>query len=185
MPMPTALIKCSSRLLGRKDVTDYVQGISKTYALRFLSGGGEQISAEFEKRGWPIVFDRFGRLCANEEQRLVAEMILKMNGTLFEDQLQRAGILGHIVLPVLDSEVGQVTCHVNGDMYPIICHNGYDQFFVFTMKEDVEQKRLYYQWQWQINGLHLKHRFLPTSYTLDPDDHSPKIKVVGFDKAST
>jgi hypothetical protein len=176
----TALIKCSSRLLGRNDVLERVHTIGETYALRFLGGGGEQISAAFEERGWENKFGPFGRICVDFDQRLLAENILKKNAADFEDQLQSSGVFAQMVLPVLDSEVGQVTCHVNGDMYPVICYNGYDHFFVFTMEGDVEQKRRYYRAMWQLNRMHLADRSIPTTIEIDTEDFPPKIEVVGF-----
>lgn len=180
MPMPTRLIKCSSRLLQRRDVIGHIKTFHERNALRFLGGGGEQITAEFERRGWKTEFGPFGRICKDEEQRLVAEMILKMNATLFEDELQKAGVFGSMVLPVLDNEVGQVTCHVNADLYPIICYNGYDFCTVYTMEQDVIQKIRYYRVMWQIHRLHLANRSIPDVITVDPDDHPSKIEVVGF-----
>jgi len=182
MPYPTALIKCSSRLLGRPDVTARIREIRTTYALRFLGGGGEQISAAFTERGWQNEFGPFGRICQTFDQRLLAENILKRNAAEFEDLLQKAGIFGQMVLPVLDSEAGQVTCHVNGDMYPIICYNGYDKFYVFTMEGDVEQKQRYYDVMWQVHRLHLANRAMPTTIVINPTDHPAKIAVVGFPK---
>ena len=176
----TALIKCSSRLLDRRDVVLKVLEIGETYALRFLGGGGEQISAAFTEQGWPDVFGPFGRICSTFDQRLLAENILKKNAAKFEDRLQSAGIFAQMVLPVLDSEVGQVTCHVNGDLYPLICYNGYDRLFVFTMEQDVEQKMRYYRAMWQIHRLHLADRKLPTTIEIKPDDNPDKIEVVGF-----
>lgn len=178
--LPTALIKCSSRLLGRADVTARVRAISASYSPRFLGGGGEQISAEFTKRGWKNEFGPFGRICRTFEQRLVAENVLKMNAAEFEDQLQQDDIFGHMVLPVLENEVGQVTCHVNGDLYPIICYNGYDMIFVFTMESDVEAKQRYYRALWQIHRLHLANRAMPAMMDFDPNDNPEKIEVVGF-----
>ena len=180
MAKPTALLKCSSRLLGRPDVIARVRDIEKAYALRFVSGGGEQINAAFSERGWDNTFGPFGRVCESFDQRLVAENVLKHNAASLEDQLQGAGLPAHMVLPVLDSEVGQVTCHVNGDLFPIICYNGYDRFFVFTFDEDVVRKKWYYCAMWQINRLHLANRTTARVITINEDDYPEKIEVVGF-----
>lgn len=175
-----ALIKCSGRLLQREDVVEKVKRIGETHALRFLGGGGEQISRAFTEHGWPDRFGPFGRICESLDQRLLAADILKKNAADFEDRLQEAGIFAQMVIPVLENEVGQVTCHVNGDLYPMICYNGYDRLFVFTMDKDVEQKQRYYRVVWQIHRLHLANRALPTTIVIDPDDFPPKIEVVGF-----
>lgn len=179
---PTALVKCSSRLLGNEQVIDHLRIIERNFAVRFIGGGGEQINAEFEKRGWPIRFGPFGRICTSHEQRLLAADILEKNAAVFEDQLKGAGIAAQVIVPVMRSDVGGVTCHVNGDLYPIICYNGYDKFFVFTGKKDVERKQRWYDWMWQISKFHLGDGGeIPLEYKLDDNAFPEKIDIIGLD----
>ncbi|MBI2613102.1 hypothetical protein HYW59_04865 [Candidatus Kaiserbacteria bacterium] len=184
MPKPTALIKCSSRLLGRDDVTARVHEIEKTYALRFVTGGGEQISAAFAERGWENVFGPFGRICKDFDQRLAAENVLKKNVVEFEDQLEASRIFATMVVPVLDKEIGGVTCHVNGDFHPINGYNGYARIFVFTFDDDVARKRWFYRAMWQVCRIHLEQRSMQETITFNPDDYPEKIEVVGFPESS-
>ncbi len=180
MAMANALVKCSGSLLDSWQVMHFLHEKQKQYALRVICGGGEQINNRFRDEGWPIHFGPFGRICENFEQRLAAENVLKLNAAALEDRLHESNIYASVITPVLDKEVGGVTCHLNGDLMPILCYNGFDKIFVLTKEAEVKRKRRFYIGMWKLLRAHLDMRDVPDSLTFDFDDAPPKIEVIGF-----
>lgn len=180
MAKPNALVKISSRLFESWEVHQYLRELEKKYVLRIIVGGGEQINAEFKKRGWSNTFGAFGRVCESFEQRLIASNVLEINAAQLDDRLEEAQVHAQTIVPVLNHEVGNVTCHVNGDLLPIICYNGYDALFVLTKHADVENKRRFYAAMWQLCSAHLQERTLSQLLVIDEDYLPSKLEVVGF-----
>lgn len=180
MSKPNALVKISSRLFESWEVHHYLRELEKQYVLRIIVGGGEQINAEFESRGWSNTFGPLGRICESFEQRLVASNVLEINAAQLDDRLEEAHVHAQTIVPVLNHEVGNVTCHVNGDLLPITCYNGYDALYVLTKEADVENKRRFYAAIWQLCRAHLEARTLSDTLVIDAGDLPPKLQVVGF-----
>lgn len=181
MAMPNALVKCSGSLLDSWEVIHFLHCKQRQYALRVVCGGGEQINQVFRDKGWPIDFGPFGRICEGFEQRLAAENVLKINAAALEDRLHESDVRAQIITPVLDKEVGGVTCHVNGDLMPILCYNGFDKIYVCTKTTEAQRKKRFYAAVWKIMRAHLDTRDVPDSLTFDFDDFPPNLEVVGFD----
>lgn len=179
---PSILIKVSSRLINHSDVYARMRRNADEAEQRVVGGGGEQINTEFDKNGWPYDFGPFGRICFADEHREVAAAILERNAAQLADRLRKMGLPGvSVIVPVMKIDMGGVTCHVNGDFYPIIGYNGFKRSEVYTSEKDVERKRRWYMWQWQINKFHLGDRGeIPDTYTLDPSDYPKKIQVIGL-----
>ena len=175
------LVKASSRLIRHPDLYPRLREQAEESPLRAVGGGGEQINEEFRKRGWPIEFGTFGRICVEEEHKDEAALILKRNADILEDQFRRARLPVEVIVPVMSADMGRVTCHVNGDFYPIIGYNGYKRSLVFTAMKDVERKRRWYAWLWQISKFHLGDGGeIPLEYKLDPNDFPERIEVIGL-----
>ena len=174
---PNAAVKLSGNLIGREDVIAWIRELSQTHSVRICIGGGEQINAEFTKRGWPIKFGPLGRITRNNEERQVARDILEDNAADVEDFLDTENVNARVFIPVLDHEVGDVFPHVTGDVQVFAIHNGYDKIFVLTLDSRVEKKRIFFERIWNI--------FL--EYTVEGSEVEPsKIEVVGFpDKYET
>ncbi len=180
MAKQTALIKCSGSLLGNWEAFHFMHGKQAQYALRVVCGGGEQINNLFRERGWPIHFGPMGRICEDFEQRLAAENILKFNAAELEDRLDDAQVNASVITPVFDKEVGGVTCHVNGDLLPLICYNGFDKIFVLTKQSEVKRKRRFYAALWTIFSKHLDARDVPDALEINFDFFPPKIEIIGI-----
>jgi len=179
MARKNALALISGSLLDNPKVKADLKRRGDKFALRICPGGGEQINKEFEKEGWPIDFGPLGRKTQNLRQRQRARSILEQHAADMEDLVDDLGIHAWIFIPVVDSEVGKVLSHINKDLLPIFLYNGYDHFFIYTIKANVEQKRRFYAWYWQISRCSLDQRYVPTQFKLDPNDFPEKIEVIG------
>src|SRR5882672_7888633 len=100
MAKPTAAVKLSGNLIGRADVLNWIRDLSHVYSVRICTGGGEQISAEFEKRGWPIKFGPMGRITQNKTEQQVARDILENNAADIEDLLDANNVNARTFIPV-------------------------------------------------------------------------------------
>ena len=167
-----AIIKHSGSLLGRHDVLDQIEKETQKHAVRIFAGGGEQINTAFREKGWPIRFGPFGRICETFEQRQAARDVLERNAADLEDFLDARRIPARVVLPVLNSEMGDVLTHVNTDFALLAAWNGYDRLLSYTLEKRVKRKEKIYRNVWD---LFKEMSDLP----IDPD--APyKIEVVGF-----
>ncbi len=137
---PTAFVKMSGDFAeSRADVIAWIKKLSEVYYVVVCIGGGKQINAEFERRGWPIKFGPLGRETETFEQRQAARDALELNEARVQDLFDQQGIVVHVITPVLI--VGNVLCHVNGDTMVETVYLGYDRSFVLTLDERVADKR--------------------------------------------
>jgi len=149
----SALIKVSGDLLGNKEAIEKIREISQKCFTVVLVGGGAQINEAFEKRGFPVRFDKMGREIGSLEGKQVARDVLEINQADIQDLLDQEKIAARVVIPVLD--IASVLCHVNGDVFVITAYLGFDRLYIFTLAEREEEKRMKFQ-----------------SY--------PKVEIVGF-----
>lgn len=150
MAKPTAAVKLSGNLIGRNDVLDWLRQLSHSFSVRICTGGGEQINEEFRKRDWPIRFGPLGRLTRDKREQQVARDVLEDNAAAVEDFLDEQNVNARVFIPVLDHEVGDVLCHVNGDIQVFALHNGYDAVYVLTLASRAEKKRRFFREVWDI-----------------------------------
>lgn len=166
----TALAKTSGDLLGNPAVAEFLEQQSAGYALYYLTGGGTQINKAFQSAGYPVNFGPTGRICRSFPERQLARNTLELNQAEVQDAFTGKRVPITVIIPVVDKEVGGVLTHINGDLAPISYYNGFDKFFVLTLKKNVEAKIAYYQRIWAA---------------LDGKGFPSKIEVIGFDETPT
>lgn len=136
----TALIKVSGDLFQDLVVLKWVKTISDEYFVVICVGGGTQINKEFEKRGLPVGgHGPLGRETRTLQERQVARDVLEENQSAVQDILAEKKIPAVVVIPVI--EIGSVLCHVNGDIFVLMAHHGFDRIFVVTTPGRLKQKQ--------------------------------------------
>jgi len=145
MAKPNGLVKISGNLLENPKVLRRLKRELRTYSLIVLVGGGQSINEIFEEGGWEIKFCPLGWVFETLEQRQAARDELERNQALMQDLLDEKGIEARVEIPV--RYVGNVLCHENGDVMILSAYNGFDKFFIFTLKSRVKAKQ---EWLKQI-----------------------------------
>lgn len=167
MARKTALVKLSGDLIDRSDVLAWLRELAKEHFVVVISGGGVQINAEFEARGYGKNYGPLGRETRSFDERQLARDILEKNQADIQDLLARENIAAVVMIPVLD--IGSVLCHVNGDVFVLTAYLGYDKLFILTLQSRVPDK--YGQ---------LKNIWTAFDGAKHKQDLPPKIRVVGF-----
>ena len=139
MARKTALIKISGDLLSEKKVIDKIREISKEYFTVITVGGGTQISEAFQQKGFPIKFGPLGREAGLLEEKQLMRDVLEKNQMEIQDFLARESIAATVIVPFVD--IASVLCPINGDMFVMATYLGFDNLYIFTLKEREEQKR--------------------------------------------
>lgn len=132
------LIKMSGDCI-RQDVFEWIRGIAKTCYVVICVGGGAQINAAFEKRGFPVgEYGPLGRETTCPEEAQLAREVLESNRIVVQGILAEEGICAVVEIPVLS--IGGVTCHLNGDTYVLASYIGFDEIYVATLASRLEKK---------------------------------------------
>lgn len=172
MPRKTALVKLSGDLINRADVLAWLRKLTAEYYVVIVCGGGVQINAQFEARGFGKNYGPLGRETRSFEERQLARDILEQNQAEIQDLLAREGIPAVVLIPVLD--IGSVLCHVNGDIFVLTSYLGYDTLFMLTLESRMNAKNDQLRNIWAaFDGGKFNQEF------------PPKIQVVGFPDKTT
>ena len=167
MARKTALVKLSGDLINRTDVLEWLRELGKEYFVVIISGGGVQINAEFEARGFGKNYGPLGRETRSFEERQLARDILEKNQADIQDLLARENIPAVVMIPALD--IGSVLCHVNGDIFVLTAYLGYDKLFILTLESRAQNKNAQLRNIWAA--------FEGAKYD---QELPPKIEVIGF-----
>jgi len=134
------IVKVSGDLWDRNDVIEWIRKKAAEYYVVVLVGGGTQINKAFEQRGLKIgEHGPLGRETNSFEERQLARDVLERNQAELQDLLFSRGIFAIVVKPVL--EIGDVLCHVNGDIYILTVYHGFDKIYVLTTESRVKAKK--------------------------------------------
>ena len=140
MARKTALIKMSGSLYHRDDVLKWIKKITKDYFTVICVGGGRQINEAFLEHGLELTeHSALGRETKNFNERQLARDTLEKNQAKLQDLLETKKISASVIIPVLD--IGTVLCHVNGDIFALAAHHGFDKIYIVTAKGKSEKKR--------------------------------------------
>jgi len=134
----TALVKVSGDLVQRPDVLEWLRELAKSNYVVICTGGGVQINAVFEEKGYGRNYGTLGRNTKTFEERQLARDILEKNQAELQDLLAANGIPATVLIPVLD--IGSVLCHVNGDVFVLTAYLGYDALWILTLEDRVAEK---------------------------------------------
>lgn len=136
----TALVKVSGDLFQNDKFLEWLKTIADEYFVVICVGGGKQINEAFKAHGLPVGgHGPLGRETRTLQEKQVARDVLEENQAIVQDILAAKKISAVVVIPV--NEVGSVLCHVNGDIYVLMAHHGFDRIFVVTTPERLKQKK--------------------------------------------
>lgn len=139
----STFVKISWDLIDKKEVLEYLKGLSEKSFLVICTWWWSQINEEFRKRWFEIAFWALGREIKSFEWRQLARNILEINQAAIQDSLFDKWIKAEVVIPVID--IWSVLCHINWDIFALNAYNSFDEIFIFTLKDRIESKTKYFE----------------------------------------
>ena len=132
------LIKGSGDVTDSQKFFDFaVEKALNNYVL-VICGGGTKISLALESAGYTIEFDELGsRITKTWEERIIMRNVLENEEKRLQDEFVGKGIV--VESPILYG--GKVLCPINGDDLVWAYRIGYDEIYVFTTMDRVEEKK--------------------------------------------
>ena len=138
------LIKVSGDLGETQKFYDFTVDKAKDSFVVVISGAGGQINAALEKAGYQIRFDELhGRITETWEERKIARDILEVEEKKLQDKFVGKGVA--VMAPILNAR--SVLCHINGDNLVKALYLGFEEIYVFTLKDRLEAKKeIFKEW---------------------------------------
>ena len=132
------LIKTSGDTSDSYEFQRFTEEKAKNDFVVVICGGGTKISKALSDAGFEIKFDDLhGRITNSLEERLIIKNVLDAEQKRLQDKFIGKGI--SVVAPLLDA--ASVLCPINGDNLVKAYYLGFDEIFVFTLKERTEVKK--------------------------------------------
>ncbi|MCK4554350.1 hypothetical protein KAU19_05330 [Candidatus Parcubacteria bacterium] len=140
--MKNVLIKGSGDVTESHEFFSFVVNKAAENYTVVICGGGTKISAALEKAGYTVEFDKLGRrITKTWEERIIMRDILEREEKRLQDKFVGKGVV--IIPPVLYG--GSVLCPINGDDLVKDYEIGYDDLYVLTTKERLEEKKVIFR----------------------------------------
>ncbi|MBI4084406.1 MAG: hypothetical protein HY431_00730 [Candidatus Levybacteria bacterium] len=134
--MKNILIKVSGDVKNHPDFLTFAVGQTKENYVVVITGSGTQVSKALETAGYMVQYNEHGRVTATWEERKIARDVLEKEAKALEDKFLGKGIV--VIPPILYA--GSVLCHINADNLVKAYYLGFDEVYIFTLKERVEAK---------------------------------------------
>lgn len=134
--MKNVLIKASGDVKDHPDFLEFADEKAKENYVIVISGGGTQVGRVLENAGYKIEYNEHGRITATWEERKIARDVLEKEAKDLEDKFLGKGIV--VIPPILYA--GSVLCHINADNLVKAFYLGFDEIYVFTLKERIAAK---------------------------------------------
>lgn len=131
------LIKASGDLVDNEVVFDFAREKAKNNYTVFICGAGTKIGKAFEERGYGVKYNEHGRINETFEGRKIARDILENEQGRLQNKFIGTGV--EVEIPLIN--MGSVLCHLNGDAYVKAGYLGFDEIYVFTLKDRVDGKK--------------------------------------------
>ncbi len=139
MPRKTVFIKASGDQYLNPKFREWLKPFTENSFVCISPGAGTQTNEEFIRRGWPVKpHGPLGRETETFEQRQVSRDIAEGNQATLQDWLADEGIFAVVEKPFL--EIGTVLCPVNGDQMVENAYIGYDELYVITTPDRLDEK---------------------------------------------
>ncbi|MFA4890644.1 MAG: hypothetical protein WC587_03415 [Candidatus Paceibacterota bacterium] len=126
------LIKISGDLIRDDKVLNFIKRKSKNARVVVLVGAGSDISNSLIEKKINFKFTGIGRIIKNVKGKEVARKILSKNKKELQNKLAKEKIKAIVEIPVI--KLGNILCHINGDILAAGCSVNFDETNVITQK---------------------------------------------------
>ncbi len=131
------LIKVSGDVSSNQKFFDFAIKKAKENYVIVICGGGTKINRTLQKAGYKINYGPHGRKTKTWKERKIARDTLEIEEKKLQDKFVGKGIV--VIAPVLSA--GSVLCHINGDNLVKAYYLGFNEIYVFTLKDRVKEKK--------------------------------------------
>lgn len=135
--MENILVKSSGDVLDNTKFIKFVKARAKNNRIVIICGGGTQISEALAKAGYKIKYNHFGRIARTKREKKIVKNILTKQKINLKKILRSKNI--EIVIPIL--KAGSVECNINADNLIKAYYLGFDNIYVFTLKNRIKDKK--------------------------------------------
>ncbi len=130
------LIKASGDVIDREEVLGFAKEKAKDNYTVLVCGAGTKIGEALKSQGYETSFDNHGRVTESFEERKIARDVLDIEQRRLQDILIGTGV--EVESPLI--KLGSVLCPINGDTYVKAGYLGFDEIYVFTLKDREKAK---------------------------------------------
>lgn len=130
------LIKASGDVIDRQEVFDFAREKARNNHTVLVCGAGTKIGEALTKKGYVPRFNEHGRITETFEERKIARDVLEYEQRRQQDRFIGTGV--EVEKPLM--EVGSVLAPINGDTYVKAAYLGFDEIYIFTLKDRVSTK---------------------------------------------
>ncbi len=134
--MKKILIKVSGDVNTNRVFLDFVNKKSKENKIVVICGAGTQINKALIKHGYKINFGKHGRIIKSSKENEIVKKVLEEKKEKLKEKLNNNKV--HIKMPFL--YINDIFCHVNADKLVKTYYLGFDEIYVFTLKERIKNK---------------------------------------------
>lgn len=139
--MKKILIKVSGDLSNHKKFLRFARLKTSEGKVVVICGAGTKINKRFKKEGFDIKFDRHGRVLQSLREHQIVKKVLIEEKQKLKERLRDEKISVKIPLINLD----EIECHVNADKLVRTYYLGFDEIYVFTLKDRMNKKDEYFK----------------------------------------
>ena len=130
------LIKASGDVIEKEEVLNFIRKKARENYVVVICGAGTKIGKALGEKGYETKFDEHGRVTKTFEERRIVRDVLEDEQRKLQDRLIGTG--ANVIAPII--KLGSVLCHINGDAYVKAGYLGFDEMYVFTLRDRVEGK---------------------------------------------
>jgi len=131
------LVKVSGDLGDNAKFYDWLASVNNPEDQLFvLCGGGTLITQELQEYGISSEFGPGGRKIRSLLGRLLAERVLREQGSYVKKKLKERGIKATVFIPV--QKIGGIPWHMNGDDYAKALYPNCDKVYIVTKSDKVK-----------------------------------------------
>jgi len=135
--MKKVLIKASGDILNNSKFVKFVKNKARNSQVVVICGGGTQISEALIKAGFKIRYSHLGRVIKTEREEKIVKNVLEKEKRNLQNLINNKKV--EVIIPILKS--GTVECHINADNLVKAYYLGFDNIYVFTLKDRVKTKK--------------------------------------------
>lgn len=136
--MKNILIKGSGDVTDSQTFFEFVIEKARSNYVFVICGGGTKISSALESAGYTVKFDADGsRITETWEERMIMRDVLEREEKRLQDKFVGKGVV--VEAPILYA--GKALCPINGDDLVWAYRIGFEEIYVFTTKDRVENKK--------------------------------------------
>lgn len=123
--------------MNNKKLINFIKNKAKKNSVVVICGGGTQISEALLRAGYKIKYDEHGRIAKTIKEKDIIRKVLEKHKGELEKIINSKN--AKIAIPIL--KVEGVDCHINGDNLVKACYLGFDNIYVFTIKDRIKGKQ--------------------------------------------